>query len=199
VIKLKVVAVLNRLANKFIESTPDQTKVFHHITGLFSALLQDKNYIVQQMMLEVFTYFTHVDSHESILAFFVKSNENLRQKTGIYLQRLPAQASYKTSLSHESYIKCQSLVKFLYSCKSCVNVHECIANSKQMSNEMESVDHTAKRLKLTVAEDSVIRTIERLKNDTDMLAKYCESSGLPADTRKDVLQISVRLQMLCQN
>ncbi|GFG33844.1 hypothetical protein Cfor_12804 [Coptotermes formosanus] len=201
VIKLKVLTVLNRLANKIIESTPDQMKVFQHIAGLFSALLQDKNYIVQQMTLEVFTYFAHVNSHESILALSVKNNENLQQKTKTYLQRLPAKASYKTSLSHESYIKCQSLVKFSHSCKNSVNAHECIANSKQMSSEMESVGHTAKRLKLTVAEDtySVIRTIERLKNDIDMLAKYCESSGLSADARKDVQQISLRLQMLCKN
>jgi hypothetical protein len=201
VIKLKVLTVLNRLANKIIESTPDQMKVFQHIAGLFSALLQDKNYIVQQMTLEVFTYFAHVNSHESILALSVKNNENLQQKTKTYLQRLPAKASYKTSLSHESYIKCQSLVKFSHSCKNSVNAHECIANSKQMSGEMESVGHTAKRLKLTVAEDtySVIRTIERLKNDIDMLAKYCESSGLSADARKDVQQISLRLQMLCKN
>jgi hypothetical protein len=199
VLRLKVVAVLNRLANKFIESTPDQMRLFHLIAGLFSALLQDKNDIVQQMTLEVFAYFAHVNSHESILAFSVKNNENLQQKTRTYLQKLPAKASYKTFLSHESYIKCQSLVKFSHSCKNSVNVHDSIANRKQMLNEMESVNHTAKRLKLTVAEDSVVRTIERLKNDTDILAKYCESSSLPADVKKDVLQISLRLKMLCQN
>jgi len=198
VLRLKVVAVLNSLANKFIESNPHQMEVFQHIAGLFSALLQDKNYIVQQMTLEVFTYFAHVNSHESILAFSVKNNENLQQKTRTYLQKLPAEASYKTCISHESYIKYQSLVKFTHSCKNSINVHEPIY-MKQMSNEMESVNHTAKKLKLTVTEDSVITTIQRLKNDTNMLVKYCESSNLPADAKNDVLQISLQLNMLCQN
>lgn len=198
-LRLKVVAVLNSLANKSIESNPDQMEVFQHIAGLFSALLQDKNYIVQQMTLEVFTYFAHVNSHENILAFSVKNNENLQQKTRTYLQKLPAQASYKTCVSHESYIKYQSLVKFSHSCKNSINVHESISNTKQVSNEMESINHTAKKLKLTVTEDSVITTIQRLKNDTNMLVKCCESSSLPADAKKDVLQISLQLNMLCQN
>ena len=198
-LRLKVVAVLNSLANKFIESNPDQMEVFQHIAGLFSALLQDKNYIVQQMTLEVFTYFAHVNSHESILAFSVKNDENLQQKTRTYLQKLPAKASYTTCISHESYIKYQSLVKFSHSCKNSVNVHESISNMKQVSNEMENVNYTAKKLKLTVTEDSVITTIQRLKNDTNMLVKYCESSNLPADAKEDVLQISLQLNMLCQN
>jgi exopolysaccharide biosynthesis protein len=70
---------------------------------------------------------------------------------------------------------------------------------KQMSNEMEHVNHTAKKLKLTVTEDSVITTIQRMKNDTNMLVKYCETNNLPADAKKDVLQISLQLNMLCQN
>jgi hypothetical protein len=196
VLRLKVVAILNSLANKFIESNSDQVEVFQHIAGLFSALLQDKNFIVQQMTLDVFTYFAHVNSHESILAFSVKDNENLQQKTRTYLQKLSAKASYKTCISHESYIKYQSLVKFSHSCK---NVHESISNTKQMSNEMESVNHTAKKLKLTVTEDSVITTIQRLKNDTNMLVKYCESSSLPAEAKIDVLQICLQLNMLCEN
>lgn len=198
-LRLKVVAVLNSLANKSIESNPDQMEVFQHIAGLFSALLQDKNYIVQQMTLEVFTYFAHVNSHESILAFSVKNNENLQQKTRTYLQKLPAKASYKTCISHESYIKYQSQVKFSHSCRTSVNVHESISVTKQMSNEMENVNHTAKKVKLSVTEDSVITTIQRLKNDTNMLVKYCESSNLPADVKNDVLQISLQLNMLCQN
>lgn len=198
-LKLKVVAILNSLANKFIESNSDQMEVFQHIAGLFSALLQDKNYIVQQMTLDVFTYFAHVNSHESILAFSVKDNEYLQQKTRTYLQKVSAKTSYKTCILHESYIKYQSLVKFSHSCKNSVNVHESISNTKQMSNEMESINHTAKKLKLTVTEDSVITTIQRLKNDTNMLVKYCESSSLPAEAKKDVLQICLQLNMLCQN
>lgn len=198
-LRLKVVGVLNRIANKFIEPTSDQMKVFQYIAGLFSALLQDKNCIVQQMTLEVFSYFAHVNSHESILAFSVKNNEDLKQKTRTYLQKLPAKASYKTSLSHESYIKYQSQVKFSHNCKHSVNVHESVCDSKPMLNDMESVNHSAKRLKLTVTEDSVIRTIERLKNNTEMLVKYCKSSNLPADAKNDVLQISVKLKELCQN
>ena len=198
-LRLKVVVVLNSLANKFIESNPDQMEVFQHIAGLFSALLQDKNDIVQQMTLEVFTYFAHVNSHESILAFSVKNNENLQQKTRRYLQKLPTEASYKTCISHESYIKYQSVVKFSHSCKNSVNVHESISNTKQMSNEIESVNHTTKKLKLTVTEDSVVTAIQRLKNDTNLLVKYCESNSLPADAKKDLLQISLQLNMLCQN
>lgn len=151
------------------------------------------------MTLDVFTYFAHVNSHESILAFSVKDNENLQLKTRTYLQKLPAKASYKTCISHECYIKCQSVVKFSHSCKNSVNVHESISNNKQMSNEMESVNHTAKKLKLTVTEDSVITIIQRLKNDTNMLVKYCESSSLPAEAKKDVLQICLQLNMLGQN
>jgi hypothetical protein len=64
---------------------------------------------------------------------------------------------------------------------------------------MESVNHAAKKLKLTVTEDSVITTIQKLKNDTNMLVKYCESSSLPEDAKKDVRQISLQLKMLCQN
>lgn len=194
-LRLKVVTVLNSLANKFIESNAEQMEVFQHIAELFSALLQDKNYIVQQMTLEVFTYFAHVNSHESILAFSVKNNENLQQKTRTYLQKLPAKASYKTGISHESYSEYQSLVKFSHSCKNSVNLHESIPNI----NEMESVNHAAKKLKLTVTEDSVITTIQKLKNDTNMLVKYCESSSLPEDAKKDVRQISLQLKMLCQN
>lgn len=151
------------------------------------------------MTLEIFTYFAHVNSHESILAFSVKNNENLQQKTRTYLQKLPAKASYKTDMSHESYIKYQSLVQFSHSCKNSVNVHESISNIKQMSNERESVNHAAKKLKLIITEDSVITTIQRLKNDTNMLVKYCESSSLPEDAKKDVLQISLQLNTLCQN
>lgn len=204
--RLKVVTILNRLADTLVDSTPDQMQVFQHIAGLFASLLLDENHIVQQMTLETFTYFAHVNSHEYILALSVKNNENLQRKTRTYLQKLPVKASNKNFLSHESYIKCQSEVKFSHSCKTSVNEHESLASTKLIpklelhtSEEIESVNHLPRRQKVIVTEDSVIKAIERLKYDADTVVKYCESSSLPMEAKQEVLQIAVQLNTLCRH
>jgi hypothetical protein len=188
-----------------IDSTPDQTRVFQDIAGLFSTLLQDENELVQQMTLEVFTYFAHVNFHESILVMSVKNNVNLQKQTRRYLQKLPVEPPDKNFLSYESYIKCQSQVHFSHRCKTSVNVHECIANSKLMSRlefstseGVESVDHLAKRPKLTITEDSVIEAVEQLKKDISVVVKYCEANSLPTEAKQDILKIAVQLKALCQ-
>jgi hypothetical protein len=204
VLRLKVVTVLNRLANMVVKPTPDQIKVFQHIAGLFSIHLQDENQLVQQMTLEVFTYFAHVNSHESILAMSVKNNVNLQQKTRRYLQKLPTKEPDSNFLSYESYIKCQSQVQFSHRCNTSPNVCESVINSKLMpspefstSDEAETGNHLPKRPKLTIPEDSVMKAIERLKNDASMVVKYCEDSGLPMEAKQDILQIAVQLKALC--
>jgi hypothetical protein len=67
------------------------------------------------------------------------------------------------------------------------------------SEEIESVNHLPKRQKVAVAEDSVIKAIERLKSDADMVLKYCESRSLPMEAKQEVQQIAVRLSTLCQH
>jgi uncharacterized NAD(P)/FAD-binding protein YdhS len=205
-VRLKVVTILGRLADMSVDSTPDQMQVFQHIASLFASLLLDENNIVQQMTLETFTYFAHVSSHECILAMSVMNNENLQQKTRTYLQKLPVMASNKNFLSHESYIKCQSRVKFAHSCKTSVNEHESVGDSKlirklelRTPEQIESVDHLPKRQKLAVTEDSVMKAIQRLKYDTKMVVEYCESSSLSTEAKQDVLQIAVELNTLCQH
>lgn len=206
VVRLKVVTILNRLADMCVDSTPDQMQVFQLIAALFASLLLDENHVVQQMTLETFTYFAHVNSHESILALSVKSNEDLQQKARTYLQKLPVRASDKNFLSRESYIRCQSQVKFAHRCKTAANEHGSVANSKLIpklelhtSEESESVSHLTKRQKLAVTEDSVLKAIERLKCDADMVVTYCKSSSLPVEAKQDVLQIAVQLNALCQH
>ncbi|XP_023725992.1 uncharacterized protein C1orf112 homolog isoform X2 [Cryptotermes secundus] len=201
--KLKVVTILNRLADTFVDSTPDQMQVFQHIAGLFASLLLDENQIVQQMTLETFTYFAHVNSHECILALSVKNNENLQRKTRTYLQKLPVKASIENFLSLESYIKCQSEVKFSHSCKTSVTERESVADTKLIpklelhtSEEIKSIDHLPKRQKVAVTEDSVIKAIERLKYDTGMVVRFCESSSLPVEAKQEVLKVAVQLNTL---
>jgi hypothetical protein len=189
-----------------VDSNPDQMQVFQHIAALFASLLLDENHIVQQMALETFTYFAHVNSHESILALSVKSNEDLQQKARTYLQKLPVKASDKNFLSRESYIRCQSRVKFAHRCKTAMNEHGSAANSRPIPKlelctpeETESVGYLTKRQKLAITEESVIKAIERLKLDADMVVTYCKSSGLPVEAKQDVLQIAVQLNTLCQH
>ncbi|KDR20530.1 uncharacterized protein C1orf112 homolog [Zootermopsis nevadensis] len=203
VLRLKVVTVLKRLANLVVEPTPDQIKVFQLIAGLFSTLLQDENHLVQQMTLEVFTYFAHVNSHESILALSVKKSVNLQQKTRRYLQKLPTKEPDKNFLSYESYIKRQSQAQFSHRCTSSVQAHEDVANSKltsrtefRASDEGDTGNRLPKRPKLMIAEDSVIKVIERLKNDASTVVKYCEDNSLPAETKQDILQIALQLKSL---
>jgi hypothetical protein len=202
VVRLKVVTILNRLADMYVDSTPDQMQVFQHIAALFTSLLLDENHVVQQMTLETFTYFAHVNSHESILALSVKSSEDLQQKARTYLQKLPVKAP-DNFLSRESYIRCQSQVKFAHRCKTAVNKHGSVGNSKLIpklqlhtSEESESVSHLTKRQKLAITEDSVFRAIERLKCDADMVITYCKCSSLPVEAKRDVLQVAVQLNTL---
>lgn len=204
--RLKVVTILNRLADMSMDSAPDQVQVFQHTAGLFASLLLDENHIVQQMALEAFTYFAHVSSHERILALCVKSNENIQQKTKTYLQKLPVKACDRNFLSLESYIKCQSQVKFAHRCKSSVSERRSVADSKLIpelelptSEEIGSVSHMPKRQKLGITEDSVIKAIERLKRDADTVIMYCRSGSLPVEAKQDVLQIAVQLNTLFQH
>jgi hypothetical protein len=205
VLRLRVVTVLNRLASMVVEPTSDQIKVFQHIALLFSTLLEDENQLVQQMTLEAFTYFAHVNCHESILAMSVKNSVNIQQKTRRYLQKLPTEEPDNSFLSYDSYIKCQSEVQFSHSCKTSVRVCESIVKSKlipepefHVSDETETGDHLPKRPKLAVTEDSIIKAVERLKNDSSLVVKYCEDNSLPMETKQDILQIAVQLKALCQ-
>jgi hypothetical protein len=203
ILRLKVVTILNRLANMVVEPSPDQIKVFQHIAGLFSTLLQDENQLVQQMALEAFAYFAHVNCHESILAMCVKNDTSLQLKTRRYLQMSSTKEPDNNVLPYESYLKCQSQVQFSHSCKISVNVCNSAENSKlvsrpefNVSDEAETGSRLPKRPKLDVSEDSVIKAIERLKMDASLVVKYCEDSSLPAESKQDVLSIAVQLKAL---
>ncbi|XP_069686340.1 FIGNL1-interacting regulator of recombination and mitosis-like [Periplaneta americana] len=189
-VKLKTLTVLNSLAKKPIDPTADQMKIFHHIATLFSMLLQDRSPLVQQMTLEVFTYFAHVSSHESILALSVKNSADLQQKTKRYLQKLPAAMPDQHFLAFESYLECQARVQFSHRCKMAVAADE--------QTVSECIAHPPKKVKLAVEENSgVLQAIERLKNDASFIADYCKLNTLPSSAQQDVLQVATQLRELC--
>ncbi|KAJ4429437.1 hypothetical protein ANN_21606 [Periplaneta americana] len=189
-VKLKTLTVLNSLAKKPIDPTADQMKIFHHIATLFSMLLQDRSPLMQQMTLEVFTYFAHVSSHESILALSVKNSADLQQKTKRYLQKLPAAMSDQHFLAFESYLECQARVQFSHRCKMAVAADE--------QTVSECIAHPPKKVKLAVEENSgVLQAIERLKSDASFIADYCKLNTLPSSAQQDVLQVATQLRELC--
>ncbi|PSN33284.1 hypothetical protein C0J52_20683 [Blattella germanica] len=194
--RLEVLTVLNSMANKFIDSTSDQIRVFQHISGLFTMLLQDENQIVHQKALEVFTYFAHVNSHDSILVMSVKNSVPLQQKTKQYLQKIPLMPPHSDILSFESYILEQSQHDFTHNCKS----GNCGSKSEfeRLNHELKVQDDVQppKKPKLT-SENTLNNAIERLKQEASTIENYCKTNRLSAAAKQEVLQVSFQLKNLC--
>ncbi|KAJ9589874.1 hypothetical protein L9F63_017029 [Diploptera punctata] len=197
-VRIMVLTVLRGLAKKFLDSTPDQMKVFQHIADLFSTLLQDKNHLVEVKAFEVFTYFAHVNSHETILALSVKNNVSLQFKTKQYLQKIPYKPHENKLLAYESYLLQQSQAKFSHNCKN-VNLTVCKENSEiaelKLTSEIEI--QPPKKLKLTESENAVNKSIERLKQEISIIQEYCEAKSLPHAAKEELLQVSAQLKRLC--
>ena len=174
-VRIKVLTVLHGLAKKFVDSTPDQIKVFQHIADLFSTLLQDKNHLVEIKALEVFTYFAHVNSHESILALSVRNNVYLQHKTKQYLQKIPFKPHDRELLTYETYLFEQSQTQFSHSCKKqAPTIHQENNEKIKLILSTEIDVQPPKKPKLRDTEDLVNRSIEKLKQETNNIQKYCE-------------------------
>ena len=197
-VRIKILDVLHRLAEKILDSTPDQIKVFELIAHLFCSLLQDKNNLVEIKALEVFTYFAHVNSHESILALSVKNNESLQRKTKSYVQEIPFKPDENKLLTYNNYLLQQSPTQFYHKCKLDDPLLHKEHNGKTKMELCTELDvQPPKKLKLTETEDTMKNCIDKLKQEVNVIQNYCKTNSLSQAAKEEISQVSLQLKNLC--
>ncbi|KAF2882953.1 hypothetical protein ILUMI_23224 [Ignelater luminosus] len=175
-IKIRIGQILLSLSTRSFKLSMELKQITTVLSEIFSVLLQDKNPVIKQNILEVFIDFLNATPHEEIIHNAIKSNIELQNITSNFLQK---EVNKSTSVNTDDYFKKQKDYKFEHVCP--LGMSKC--------TQVEENNSRGKRKTEITNKDEIKVIMKRIKSDLELLHKVCGKENLCEENINDVTDI----------